>query len=109
MKANEIKYGGPLEIGDFIFVGCSWQFMYGWFCGNGKSDTIQYITPSSVYFAHKQDESVPFPSIRKSYVRQTKIDTIIKISDPDKIFSQHELKFYLEAKEILNKIKFLKS
>ncbi len=108
MTTNEVKYGGPLRIGDFLFIGNGYQFMYGWFCGNGRSDTLQYITPASVYFASRQNEAVPFPSIKKSYVRQNKKDTIIKITDPEKIFTEHELKYYLEAKEILIKTKFLK-
>lgn len=109
MITNDIKYGGTLQIGDFIMIGHPRGYNFGWYSGSGKSGNIQFITTSSIYFANDGNVPFNFNNISKSFVRNTKIDTVIKIADPLSVLTNTDLKHYLEAKELLIKINFLKS
>lgn len=124
MITSSIKYGGTLEIGDFLGIGSNWGMSFGWYSGNGKSGNIQYITPNQVVWSfgayHKRmnNPAVKISSkdrggfslehIEKSPVRIHKNDTMVKITCPDDVFTGADLQKYLEAKKILQQMHFLK-
>jgi hypothetical protein len=107
MITNEIRFGGTLNIGDFIMIGSDYGFSYGWYSGNGKAGNIQFISPSMVYFADKADK-FSFSNIKKSFVRDSRKGNVVKITDPESVLTNECLRHYIEAKELLTKINFLK-
>jgi hypothetical protein len=108
MITNEIRFGGTLHIGDFIMVGSDYGFTYGWYSGNGKAGNIQFISPSMVYFANDGNQPFTFNNIKKSFVRDSRKDNVVKITNPERVFTNEYLRHYIEAKELLTKINFLK-
>jgi len=122
MITTNIKYGGALKIGDFIGVGSNWGMDFGWYSGNGKSGTVQFITPQTITYdftayTKRQQGGYPEPKdrrgfsldcISKSFVRVQHGNRIVKITCPDDVFTGKELQQYLEAKRILTDMKFLK-
>jgi len=127
MITTHIKFGGDLQIGDFIAVGSNYMMNFGWYSGNGKSGTIQYVTARSVGWAFgayniRRDSKVPavvnsnpkdrmgftLDHISKDFVRQQHNNRIVKITCPDDCFTGRDLQTYLEAKRILTDMKFLK-
>lgn len=123
MITNKIRYGGTLNIGDFIVIGCDWSVSYGWYCGNGKSGNIQFIAPhvvnyssvaydervkSSTNLTAKDRKGFSLDHIGKSPIRNSRKKNVIKIIYPESIFTGVDLEMYKAAKDILTQIKFLK-
>jgi hypothetical protein len=124
MITTNIKYGGDLEIGDFIAVGSNYEMNFGWYSGNGKSGTIQFMRPWGVAWLfeqyNKRINNPNFPTenkdkrgftlehIEKDFVRKQHFNRVIKITCPDDVFTGRDLQNYLEAKRILTDMKFLK-
>jgi hypothetical protein len=129
MITTEILYGGTLNIGDFIFFSRSGQFDYGWYVGNGKTGTLQYIKPQSVVYNHQIYEAgltvynttgvgskrvferpFNFEGIGKDYIKKEHFIKVVKIENPDNIFVKgHAKDTYDKAKAILAKLNFIKS
>jgi len=124
MITSTIKYGGILQIGDFIAVGSNYEMAFGWFSGNGKTGTIQYIWPNKITWAFseynktmnnpnavlsaKDRRGFSLDHISKDYVRLQHFNRVVKITCPDDVFAGADLQKYLEAKRILTDMKFLK-
>ena len=127
MITTHIRYGGNLTIGDFIGVGNGYHMAFGWYSGNGKSGTVQYVTSHVIAWEFnaynsrmnstntavmnsnpKDRKGFTLDHIGKSYVMANKANTIVKITCPDDCFSGKDLQDYLEAKRILTDMKFLK-
>ena len=129
MITTDILYGGTLNIGDFIFFSRSGQFDYGWYVGNGKTGTLQYIKPTSVVY-HKSiydagltvynntgvgskrifERPFNFDSIGKDYIKKEHFIKVVKIENPDNIFVKgHAKDTYDKAKAILANLNFIKS
>lgn len=122
------RYGGELEIGDFIIVAYNNYTSFGWYCGQGKN-TIQYYQyrvpavlfaefqkwqtqPDSAYRSHLFDKH-GFSSkvFYKEYINADRIEylgsRVVKITDPEAIFTtQEDLDYYLKSREVLINIKF---
>lgn len=128
MITNDLRYGGTLNVGDFIGIGSDWGMNFGWYCGNGKAGNIQYICPRTVVYNFegynhrvnwsKDNNTVLTARDRKGFtldhigknpIRNHKKDNAVKIIVADGLFHGTELKDYERAKEILTQIKFLKS
>jgi len=120
-----VKYGGMLQIGDFIGIGDSYGMMFGWFSGTGKTGTLQYVAPYSVIgewrgYNHRmnnQSTTTPYPKDRrgftldhigKSHVLKHRSDRVVKITSPEDCFLGTDLQNYLDAKKILTDMNFLK-
>jgi len=124
MITSTIKYGGTLQIGDFICLGNSWGLAFGWYSGNGKSGTIQFVSPRNILWDFKtysirttQPGGSTFPKdrkgftldhISKAYVRSNHANRVLKITCPDDVFTGEDLQNYLVAERILKDMKFLK-
>lgn len=124
MITQEIRYGGTLKIGDFIAIAANHYLYFGWYCGNGKAGNIQYVGVQEVAWQfkefndrqsgksygvnHKDRKGFSLDHFRKNPLRNNKKHTVIKITDPEEMFTQYELTEYLKAKEILTNMKFLK-
>lgn len=50
-----LRYGGELEIGDFIAVSDGNYLSFGWYCGDGRG-TLQYYSLNNVYHTIKKYE-----------------------------------------------------
>jgi hypothetical protein len=122
MITSNIKYGGVLQIGDFIAVGSNYEMGFGWFSGLGKTGTIQYIQSHSVSWQYEQyrkrqqagttepkdRKGFTLEHIDKAFVRKQHFNRVVKITCPDDVFTGRDLQNYLEAKRILTDMKFLK-
>jgi len=124
MITTKIRHGGDLQIGDFIGIGDNYGMSFGWYSGNGKTGTLQYITSYSVtgewtgYNSRitgpngtlypKDRKGFTLDHIYKSHVLKHRLDRVVKITCPDDCFTGRDLQTYLEAKRILTDMKFLK-
>jgi len=127
----KIRYGGDLQIGDFILVAYNHWISFGWYCGKGRG-TLQYYhfgdpgekqkmfqdwqdgkLKNSVWHA-KQFEKHGFSSklFYKNYIYGGGLDVshgsrVIKITDPERIFTEQEdIDKYRKSKEALISVKF---
>jgi hypothetical protein len=126
MITNDIRYGGTLKIGDFIGIGDNYGMSFGWYCGNGRADNIQYITIESILYAHrdylrlvetakrtgiplskKDRDGFSLDHIGKHPVRNHKKDCVVKLTDSDSLFSGDKFINYEKAKLILTQIKLI--
>jgi hypothetical protein len=118
-----VKYGGDLQIGDFIAICYQYGFDFGWYCGEGKT-TLQFFQYKWVErsFAHYNDakkepayhnhKKANKEEFNKSWVGKTYIMDwhfrVMKIENPEAIFTEkRDLETYRESKEILEQIKFI--
>ena len=128
----KLRYGGDLQIGDFILVANSNYATFGWFCGRGQGGTVQYYhfrVPGERYTTFKEWEDGKLPQLNK-WVREkfekhgftSKLfykeyiygggveingSRVVKITDPESIFTHPEdLEYYRKSKEALIQIKF---
>lgn len=127
MIFNELRFGGKIVPGDFIGIGSDWGMTFGWYAGNGKAGNIQYVHTRSIIRAsddytnhiewskeqngiisNKYKRGLSFDHIAKTAVRSHKKDNVVKIVNPDELFSGIELETYKEAKDTLIKLNFLK-
>jgi hypothetical protein len=123
------RYGGELEIGDFIMVANVNYTSFGWYCGKGRN-TIQYYhfrVPgerhktfqeweagrlNNSWLASKfQKHGFSSKIFYKEYIYGGGIEIngsrVIKLTDPESIFTNTEdLDYYLKSKEALINIKF---
>jgi hypothetical protein len=128
----KLRYGGDLQIGDFIIVANSNYTSFGWFCGRGQGGTVQYYyfrVPGDRYKTFQEWEAGKLPNLNKwyrekfekhgfssklfykEYIYGGSMDLngsrVVKIADPESIFTHPEdLEDYRKSKEALIYIKF---
>lgn len=127
----KVRYGGDLQIGDFIMVANSNYTSFGWYCGRGQGGTVQYYNfrnPGDRFesfqkwqaegsennsWTGKRFEKYGFSSkmFYKEYIYGGGIEIngsrVVKITDPESIFTHPEdLEDYRKSKEALIYIKF---
>ena len=122
----KLKYGGDLQFGDFIAVANQNCLSFGWYAGRGKSGTLQYYSvrsPRSVVqryelWENKTDapkwenehyeKGLSIKLLWKEYIYGDSMNNrVVKITDPEAIFTDEMLQIYLESKDALIKLKFL--
>jgi len=124
-----LKYGGDIQIGDFIGIADGNHLSFGWFCGTGKSGTLQYynyVSPQSSYKIYKdwlnQSEAnrSSWRTIKytkgftkkclwKSYINAVHSTRVLKINNPEEIFTNKEDRDnYEKSKEVLITLNFIK-
>lgn len=125
----KIRYGGDLQIGDFIITANGNYTDFGWFVGTGRG-TVQYIntrTPAYILEQYKEylinqdtcrdwikeryKNGLTIKTMHKSYIYgagvKQKGSRVVKIENPQSMFTEQEdLEEYLQSKEILNNLKF---
>jgi hypothetical protein len=126
----KIRYGGDLQIGDFIMVANNNYTSFGWFCGTG-SGTVQYYqfcvpglrfkefkdwetgSLNDHHWLKERFEKYGFSSklFFKEYIYGGGIhfngSRVVKITDPESIFTEQEdIENYRKSKEALISIKF---
>jgi hypothetical protein len=123
----KVRYGGDLQIGDFIMIANSNYTSFGWYCGTGRG-TIQYYhfsvpgdrfeafqdwqtgkLDNSWYAARFKKYGFSSKLFYKCYIYGGGIDLngsrVVKLTDPESIFTEQEdLEDYRKA---LIYIKFL--
>jgi hypothetical protein len=125
---RNLKYGGQLEIGDFIAVSNGNHIDFGWYCGDGHS-TLQYYSYGVPANAHKQYKDWLNQSdadkgawrtkiytngftkkcLWKSYINAVHSTRVVKIVRPEDIFTNKEDRdYYEESKEALITLNFIK-
>jgi hypothetical protein len=128
---RKLKYGGDLHPGDFIAVSEGNRIFFGWYFGDGRGGTLQYYyigAPSSSYNVYQNWENIKDPEIKsrhwsakkyskgfslkciyKSYINAVHNSRVVKITNPEDIFTdQEDRQEYEKSKEILIKLKFIK-
>jgi len=118
-----IKYGGTLQEGDFIGVGANHGMTFGWYSGNGRSGTLQFIRSRTVVWefdhfnerkakgdmlCNKDKRGFSLDHIGKEYVKNSKTNCVVKINDATGLFTDEELDRYEKAVVILKAMNFLK-
>jgi len=127
----KLRYGGDLQIGDFIMIANTNYTTFGWYCGRGRN-TVQYYhygVPAERYKTFQEWEAGKLPNLNKwyrekfekhgfssklfykDYIYGGGIDLngsrVVKITDPESIFTEQEdLDRYRKSKEALISIKF---
>jgi hypothetical protein len=128
----KLRYGGDLQIGDFIMIANSNYTSFGWYCGRGRG-TVQYYhfrVPAERYKTFQEWEAGKLPNLNKwyrekfekhgfssklfykEYIYGGGLDVahgsrVIKLTDPESIFTnQEDLEDYRKSKEALIYIKF---
>lgn len=123
---RKLKYGGDLEIGDFIGVSIGNTMDFGWYCGDGR-DTLQYYNyyiPASRHSQYTEwagtdgkhrwlsrifEKGFTKKCLYKSYINTVHSTRVIKILHPETIFTEKEdREIYEESKEILINLNFIK-
>ena len=123
-----LKYGGVLHPGDFIAVSYTNCIWFGWYAGDGRG-TLQYYwigSPGQVYgeYLTWKKGSPDTPSWRaryfekvglsmklftKSYVNAVHDTRVIKITNPEEIFTNSkDREQYERSKEALITLNFIK-
>jgi hypothetical protein len=128
---RKLKYGGDLHPGDFIAIAEQNRMSFGWYFGDGIGGTLQYYylgAPDNCYDVYKNWEKITDPEIKsrhwsakkyskgfslkciyKSYINAVHNSRVVKITNPEEIFTDPEdRKTYEESKEVLTKLKFIK-
>lgn len=126
-----LKYGGNLEIGDFIGISYTNCIIFGWYCGDGRG-TLQYynyhcpmnakknyenwkedfdngkIKPDS-WRAKQYKNGFTKKDLWKAYVNSVHSTRVIKIHRPEEVFTnQEDREIYEKSKEILINLNFIK-
>lgn len=126
---RKLQHGGDLHPGDFIAIAEQNHMSFGWYFGDGRG-TLQYFyytQPRGVeeYYeewtklsdeAKKRDwrttrfkNGFTVKSIYKSYVNAVHKTRVIKLNNPEEIFTDPEdREYYEKSKEALIKLNFLK-
>ena len=127
----KLRYGGDLQVGDFIMVANSNYASFGWYCGAGQGGTVQYYhfrvpgdrfklfqewqsngLKDSPWWTEKfQKHGFSSKVFYKEYIYGDGIQNggsrVIKLPNPEDIFTDPEdLKDYRKSKEALIHIKF---
>jgi hypothetical protein len=128
---RKLKYGGDLNFGDFIAVSEGNRIVFGWYFGNGINNTLQYYylkAPDQCYEAYENWEKIKDPEVKKkhwstkkyskgftlkciykSYINAVHDTRVMKINNPEDIFTTKEdRELYEKSKEILIKLNFVK-
>jgi hypothetical protein len=125
----KVRYGGDLQIGDFVMIADGNATSFGWYCGTGKG-TLQYYhfrdpgdkheafeewqagkLDNSWYAARFKKYGFSSKLFYKCYIYGGGIDLngsrVVKLPGGESIFTNSEdLQDYLKSKEALIKIKF---
>ena len=126
----KVRYGGDLQIGDFIMIANSNYTTFGWYCGTGRN-TIQYYqfrVPGDRLEEYQQWKAGNLKNYTwlaerfekngftaklfyKDYIYGGGINLngsrVVKIADPESIFTHPEdIEDYRKSKEALINIKF---
>jgi hypothetical protein len=127
----KVRYGGDLQIGDFIMIASSNYTSFGWFSGTGRG-TIQYYNfrvPGDRFEAFQDWQAGTIDSSHKWLIGKFKKhgfssklfykeyiygggiglngSRVVKLTDPESIFTEQEdLENYRKSKEALIYIKF---
>ena len=125
MKGN-IRYGGQLQLGDFIVVSNDKTLTFGWYTGLGNN-TVQYVSittpismnrifenwksnPTSYRYYDKKFEKkgLLFSHLPKGYVLDKHRFQIAKIpGNPEDLFTNvQDLENYRASKKVLESMKF---
>lgn len=124
-----LKFGGDLHPGDFIAIADQNRMSFGWYFGDGRG-TVQYFyytVPEGVYESYENwnklsDEAkmkdwraksykkgFTLKSIYKSYVHAIHDTRVMKINNPEEIFTNpRDRETYEKSKEVLIKLNFIK-
>ena len=123
-----LQHGGQLEIGDFIAVSNGNHLDFGWYCGDGIN-TLQYYYYRNAVCAYNTYEDWLNQSeanrtawktkrytngftkkcLRKSYINAVHTTRVLKINNPEEIFTDKEDRDdYEKSKETLIKLNFIK-
>ena len=130
MTKHNLRYGGQLEIGDFIAIADGTYVNLGWYVGAGQG-TLQYYcytTPGVVYINYNKFLNNPSPDnwdvnhytkhkkfssklIWKGYVYGWGVrdggTRVIKITNPESLFTNAEdLEAYNNSKQALLTLNF---
>jgi len=126
-----LRYGGQLSPGDFIAVSEGNRVFFGWYFGDGIGGTLQYYylgAPGHCYDAYQEWEKITSDEVKKkhwrakmyskgftlkclykSYINAVHDTRVVKITNPEDIFTtQEDKEDYEKSKEILIKLKFIK-
>ena len=121
-----LKYGGDLRPGDFIAISESNTISFGWYFGDGIGGTLQYyylgspeyhyntyqdwnkITDSEVKKKHWRaktySKGFTLKCIHKSYINAVHSTRVVKITNPEDIFTEtKDRETYEKSKETLEK------
>ena len=126
----KLRYGGDLQIGDFILVAGNGYTIPGWYIGEGQN-TLQYyhfVIPGSMLQNFEEWQSGKLDSnhwrapmykkygfsskvLHKDYIYGSGIDDgasrVVKITNPESLFTdQEDLEAYRKSKEALIQLKF---
>ena len=125
----KLRYGGDLQIGDFILVAGNGYTIPGWYIGEGQN-TLQYyhfMTPGRALKGFEEWQSGKMDShhwraelykkgfssklLHKEHIYGAGIDDgasrVVKITDPESLFTdQEDLEAYRKSKEALIQLKF---
>lgn len=126
---RKLKFGGDLHPGDFIAIAENNRMSFGWYFGDGRG-TLQYfyyMSPANTYeyyedweklsdvdkpksWNHKKfSRGFTLKCIWKSYVNAVHDSRIVKINNPEEIFTtQEDRENYEKSKEVLIKLNFIK-
>lgn len=120
-----LRYGGNLQVGDFIAVSYTNCIWFGWYAGDGRG-TLQYYSihsPTNSYQnyeywktrqANGGAKSERYPNgftrncLYKSYINSVHQTRVMKITNPEELFTEQEdREQYEKSKEILIQLNFI--
>ena len=126
---RKLKHGGDLHPGDFIAIAEQNRMSFGWYFGDGRG-TLQYFYytgPEDCYRLYeewnaknddakakdwrtkKYNKGFTLKSIYKCYVNAVHATRVIKINNPEEIFTDpQDRETYEKSKETLIKLNFIK-
>lgn len=125
-----LKYGGRILPGDFVAISCGNYMDFGWYCGNGVNSTLQYYSIRSPHYSHDHyerwlndpdkanrpscanrrfEKGFTIKHLYKSYINSVHPSRVIKITNPEEIFTeQEEREMYEKSKKVLTDLNFIK-
>jgi len=120
-----LRYGGNLQVGDFIAVSYTNCIWFGWYAGDGRG-TLQYYSINSPINSYENYEnwktrqasggarSERYPNgftrkcLYKSYINSVHQTRVMKIANPEELFTEQEdREKYEKSKEILIQLNFI--
>lgn len=126
---RQLKHGGDLHPGDFIAIADQNHMSFGWYFGDGIG-TLQYfyyVSPANSYENYEEwtklnddlkakhwraksyKNGFTAKCIWKSYINVVHDRRVIKINNPEEIFTDpKDRETYEKSKEVLIKLNFIK-
>ena len=124
----EFRFGGKLEIGDFILIAYTNCVFPGWYCGEGRG-TLQYYSVYEVinvdeqyndflknkdyvplYIAKKFVNGFTKKSLWKSYINSLYLTRVIKVKHPELLLTDEgDIENYQKSKQILINLGIIKN